>query len=124
MKTPESGVMSGVFPGSSVLPGLPRESSGGRTRTCDPTVNSRLLYQLSYAGKLLKREEKKATQGRLECQRDGVDPRSCDSSMGWSSPSTAGRRVRCRGLRPRAPGTEPGSPGFFVPEPAAQAGPR
>lgn len=25
-------------------------SSRGRTRTCDPTVNSRLLYQLSYAG--------------------------------------------------------------------------
>ena len=24
--------------------------SGGRTRTCDPAVNSRLLYQLSYAG--------------------------------------------------------------------------
>ena len=27
-----------------------RPDSGGRTRTCDPTVNSRLLYQLSYAG--------------------------------------------------------------------------
>ena len=26
------------------------DNSGGRTRTCDPTVNSRLLYQLSYAG--------------------------------------------------------------------------
>src|SRR5690606_11735967 len=25
-------------------------NSRGRTRTCDPTVNSRLLYQLSYAG--------------------------------------------------------------------------
>lgn len=24
--------------------------SGGRTRTCDKSVNSRLLYQLSYAG--------------------------------------------------------------------------
>jgi hypothetical protein len=24
--------------------------SGGRTRTYDPTVNSRLLYRLSYAG--------------------------------------------------------------------------
>jgi hypothetical protein len=34
------------------------ESSGGRTRTCDPTVNSRLLYQLSYAGKSPQREEK------------------------------------------------------------------
>ena len=27
-----------------------RNSSRGRTRTCDKTVNSRLLYQLSYAG--------------------------------------------------------------------------
>ena len=26
--------------------------SGDRTRTCDPAINSRLLYQLSYAGKL------------------------------------------------------------------------
>jgi hypothetical protein len=26
--------------------------SGGRTRTYDPAVNSRLLYQLSYAGML------------------------------------------------------------------------
>src|SRR5438094_7937908 len=25
-------------------------SSRGRTRTCDPPVNSRLLYQLSYSG--------------------------------------------------------------------------
>ncbi len=25
--------------------------SRGRTRTCDPPVNSRLLYQLSYSGK-------------------------------------------------------------------------
>ena len=24
--------------------------SGGRTRTCDKAINSRLLYQLSYAG--------------------------------------------------------------------------
>lgn len=35
------------------------ESSGGRTRTCDPTVNSRLLYQLSYAGITPPKEEKK-----------------------------------------------------------------
>src|SRR5690606_1783689 len=27
-------------------------NSRGRTRTCDPTVNSRLLYQLSYAGSI------------------------------------------------------------------------
>lgn len=27
-----------------------RIGSGGRTRTCDKSVNSRLLYQLSYAG--------------------------------------------------------------------------
>src|SRR6266478_5311438 len=26
-------------------------SSRGRTRTCDPPVNSRLLYQLSYSGR-------------------------------------------------------------------------
>src|SRR5207247_5571447 len=29
-------------------------SSRGRTRTCDPPVNSRLLYQLSYSGKRAK----------------------------------------------------------------------
>src|SRR5258708_3901477 len=29
-------------------------SSRGRTRTCDPPVNSRLLYQLSYSGKSAK----------------------------------------------------------------------
>ena len=29
--------------------------SGGRTRTCDPAVNSRLLYQLSYTGILWRR---------------------------------------------------------------------
>ena len=29
---------------------FPEIGSGGRTRTCDPAVNSRLLYQLSYAG--------------------------------------------------------------------------
>ena len=28
------------------------KSSSGRTRTCDPAVNSRLLYQLSYRGSL------------------------------------------------------------------------
>ena len=28
-----------------------RFNSGDRTRTCDPLVNSQLLYQLSYAGK-------------------------------------------------------------------------
>ena len=49
---PRSGVESG--------PGQPsRTSSGGRTRTCDPTVNSRLLYQLSYAGKTPVNREKK-----------------------------------------------------------------
>lgn len=26
-------------------------SSRGRTRTCDPAINSRLLYQLSYSGR-------------------------------------------------------------------------
>src|SRR5436309_7753204 len=29
---------------------LSRGNSRGRTRTCDPPVNSRLLYQLSYSG--------------------------------------------------------------------------
>jgi hypothetical protein len=27
--------------------------SGDRTRTCDPLINSQLLYQLSYAGSLV-----------------------------------------------------------------------
>ncbi len=27
-----------------------RNGSAGRTRTCDPAINSRLLYQLSYRG--------------------------------------------------------------------------
>ncbi len=27
-----------------------KNGSSGRTRTCDPTINSRLLYQLSYRG--------------------------------------------------------------------------
>ncbi len=37
--------------GGWVSPPNPLENgSGGRTRTCDPAVNSRLLYQLSYAG--------------------------------------------------------------------------
>src|SRR5205807_3926197 len=35
--------------GGSLGPGRLR-SSRGRTRTCDPPVNSRLLYQLSYSG--------------------------------------------------------------------------
>src|SRR2546426_2428427 len=30
---------------------LPGRNSRGRTRTCDPPVNSRLLYQLSYSGR-------------------------------------------------------------------------
>src|SRR6059036_3171618 len=30
---------------------LSRGNSRGRTRTCDPPVNSRLLYQLSYSGR-------------------------------------------------------------------------
>jgi len=29
---------------------LDRTYSGDRTRTCDPLINSQLLYQLSYAG--------------------------------------------------------------------------
>ncbi len=35
---------------SQVGQGIPLPSSRGRTRTCDPVVNSHLLYQLSYAG--------------------------------------------------------------------------
>ena len=30
--------------------GKPKRGSSGRTRTCDKSVNSRLLYQLSYRG--------------------------------------------------------------------------
>ncbi len=28
-------------------------SSRGRTRTCDPLINSQLLYQLSYSGRIV-----------------------------------------------------------------------
>ena len=40
-----------------MLPQLVRflRSSRGRTRTCDPLINSQLLYQLSYSGRVLKR---------------------------------------------------------------------
>ena len=38
------------------------QNSRGRTRTCDPTVNSRLLYQLSYAGKEHRTREMYAAQ--------------------------------------------------------------
>jgi hypothetical protein len=36
---------------------MPLDFSGspGRTRTCDKAVNSRLLYQLSYRGSVLRR---------------------------------------------------------------------
>jgi hypothetical protein len=57
-RTPESLAMPGVLLGHWALSMAESESSGGRTRTCDPTVNSRLLYQLSYAGKSPQREEK------------------------------------------------------------------
>ena len=40
-----------------------KNNSRGRTRTCDKTVNSRLLYQLSYAG-LEKQPIKMARAGR------------------------------------------------------------
>jgi hypothetical protein len=30
--------------------GLSETGSGDRTRTCDPLINSQLLYQLSYTG--------------------------------------------------------------------------
>lgn len=36
--------------GSSPLRGEAKIGSSGRTRTCDLTINSRLLYQLSYRG--------------------------------------------------------------------------
>ncbi len=41
------------------IPGLVLRAlnSRGRTRTCDPTVNSRLLYQLSYAGSVSRRQK-------------------------------------------------------------------
>src|SRR5439155_23509203 len=41
-------------PGRNSLRQVELRSSRGRTRTCDPPVNSRLLYQLSYSG--MKRE--------------------------------------------------------------------
>ena len=37
-------------PGADGAPGLSKNGSPGRTRTGDPAVNSRLLYQLSYRG--------------------------------------------------------------------------
>ena len=46
-------------------------SSGGRTRTCDPTGNSRLLYQLSYAGMAFLIGKKK----KLPKARKGVNGR-------------------------------------------------
>lgn len=39
-------------------------SSRGRTRTYDPTINSRLLYQLSYAGMLASDKVSRSTAGR------------------------------------------------------------
>ena len=38
-------------PSCKCLQDLTLYNSGDRTRTCDPLVNSQLLYQLSYAGK-------------------------------------------------------------------------
>ena len=35
---------------TSVEIGLSETGSGDRTRTCDPLINSQLLYQLSYTG--------------------------------------------------------------------------
>ena len=69
-KTPESFVISGVHAPQLGVVNQFQPSSGGRTRTCDPTVNSRLLYQLSYAGKGPQSGDEKATQGGRECQRE------------------------------------------------------
>ncbi len=89
------------------------DSSGGRTRTCDPTVNSRLLYQLSYAGMAFPGGKKK----KLPKARKGVNgPAACrfgngpfgllplglltcqvlDETPPWGSPK---RLVLSRGLQ-------------------------
>ncbi len=47
-RVPEIAMTSGTRQSDKGL--RPHFSSRGRTRTCDSTVNSRLLYQLSYAG--------------------------------------------------------------------------
>src|SRR5438876_10895329 len=48
------------------LPGMVEDQgSRGRTRTCDPPVNSRLLYQLSYSG--MNREISLTLGGQSTC---------------------------------------------------------
>ena len=99
-------MISGAFAGSRlVVYRLSTKSSGGRTRTCDPTVNSRLLYQLSYAGKTPPKRRKKSYPGQF-----GV-------STGWNyswgarfAPSISGRQGRYRGLRTRPRETGLGPP--------------
>jgi hypothetical protein len=40
--------------GSGLEPARMKIGSSGRTRTCDPAVNSRLLYRLSYTGRTVR----------------------------------------------------------------------
>jgi hypothetical protein len=75
-QTPESLAIPGVLLGHWALSNVESESSGGRTRTCDPTVNSRLLYQLSYAGKSYPERKKKLPRGG-----EGVN-----QEVGWILP--------------------------------------
>src|SRR5213596_3236441 len=64
------------------------ESSRGRTRTCDPPVNSRLLYQLSYSG--MRREISRLRAGsstpRLRPLRPGPLPPPPRPSLQESTP--------------------------------------
>ena len=46
-------------------------SSSGRTRTYDPAVNSRLLYQLSYRGMSTPNDYASLASARSRCSRDG-----------------------------------------------------
>ena len=48
------------------------DGSPGRTRTCDPPVNSRLLYQLSYRGSDHRWKEAANTLGRASAQAKGL----------------------------------------------------
>ncbi len=72
-------------------------SSRGRTRTCDPPVNSRLLYQLSYSG----RRAKSSVSPRPSPSRRGSAPRRATASATAARRTTATRRWRRRRLPDR-----------------------
>ena len=75
--------------------GFPREKVGspGRTRTSDPAVNSRLLYQLSYRG--AERAHVKRRYDLVDSKRQEGFPELCANPRNWRP---ARRR---RGLRRR-----------------------